>query len=244
MNSSSRLALIALCVGSAVTLLNAQTPAAPAAVASKLLMQEPLGAPTDPKMSLFILTLPAGRTAPSHSHAGIVFAYLLEGDIENQVDPDPPKLYHPGDSFHEAPMQVHRLLRNLSMTEPVKLLIFQNTGTLPQGLQPLIQEPLAHVTNQDVRVTALTMPPGWQGAGREDIGAHQHPGPVFAYILKGEVESQVDPDPLKTYRAGDVFYEPPMHAHRLFRNASKTSPAEVLIFQIFEKGAPTAIAVK
>jgi len=36
--------------------------------------------------------------------------------------PDLPKIYNAGDFFYEAPMQVHRLLRNLSQTEPAKLL--------------------------------------------------------------------------------------------------------------------------
>ena len=35
-----------------------------------------------------------------------------------------------------------------------------------------------------------------------------------------------------------------MHAHRLFRNVSNTEPAELLLFQIFDRDAPTAIAVK
>jgi quercetin dioxygenase-like cupin family protein len=61
------------------------------------------------------------------------------------------------------------------------------------------------------------------------------------YVLKGEIESQVDPDQPKVYREGDVFYDPPMHAHRLFRNLSKTEPTELLIFQISEKGKPLAM---
>jgi hypothetical protein len=51
-------------------------------------------------------------------------------------------------------------------------------------------------------------------------------------------------DPARIYRVGDVFYEPQMHAHRLLRNASQTEPAELLLFQVFDKGAPTAIGVK
>ena len=54
----------------------------------------------------------------------------------------------------------------------------------------------------------------------------------------------MDPDPPKIYRAGDVFYEPPMHAHRLFRNRSQTEPAELVIFEVGEKGQPLAISAK
>jgi quercetin dioxygenase-like cupin family protein len=216
----------------------AQTPAVPAP-GTQMLMKEPLGDTSEPKMSLFILNLPAGQTVPTHSHAGAVFAYLLEGNIENQVEPDPPQVIHPGGFFHERPMQVHRLFRNLSQTEPAKILIFQNTGALPPNLKPLLQEPLANTATQEVNVLRLTM-----GPGAESAGVHQHPGPVFAYVLKGEIETQVDPDPPKIYRAGDVFYEPPMHAHRFSRNPSKTEPAELLVFQVGEQGGPLALPVK
>ncbi|MBZ5673982.1 MAG: cupin domain-containing protein [Acidobacteriia bacterium] len=236
-----RLILAALLAGSSSALLIAQTPASPPAappgIATRILMQDSLGDTPEPKMVLSILNVAAGVTAPAHSHKGVVFAYILQGDIENQVEPDPPMVYHPGDFFHERPMQIHRLLRNLSQTEPAKILIFQNTGT--NAASALIQEPLANIANQEVTVMALVAAPG-----AAPTGAHQHPGPVFAYVLKGEIESQVDPEPAKIYRAGDAFYEPPMHAHRLFRNLSKTEPAELLIFQVGEEGQARAIGVQ
>jgi quercetin dioxygenase-like cupin family protein len=223
-------------LGSCSALLLAQTPA----IATKTLMQEPLGDTVDPKVSVFILPIPGGLTAGAHTHKGPVFAYILEGDIENQVDPDPPKLYHPGDFFHEPTMHVHRMLLNLSGTESAKLVIFEvgDTGKANPAIKTLLEEP-ADVANREGRLTMITLAPG-----AALPGAHQHPGPVFAYIAKGEIENQVDPDPPKVYRVGDVFYEPPMHAHRLFRNLSQTEPAEVLIFQVAEKGQPVAMAVQ
>jgi quercetin dioxygenase-like cupin family protein len=226
-NRTRLLALAAFCV-----LASSITPAR-----GETLMQEPLGDTTEPKMSLFVLTLPGGRTVPTHQHAGLVFAYILEGEIENQVEPDAPKIYHAGEFFHERPMQVHRIFRNLSRTEPAKILIFQNTGT--PALKPLLQEPLTELTNQDVTMLKLTSAPGGASAG-----PHQHPGPVFAYVVKGEIESQADPDPPKSYRAGDVFYEPALHTHRLFRNLSKTEPSELLIFEVAEKGRPIVMSVE
>lgn len=216
-------------------LVYGQTPAA----AAKSLMREPLGETSESKMSLFTLTLSAGASAPSHQHAGAVFAYVLQGELENQIEPEPPKVFKAGSYFHERPKQVHRIFKNLSATEPVKILIFQNTATLPPGLKPLLQEPLTNTANQEVLVTLLTRPPGAVG-----FRVHQHPGPVFVYILKGEVENQVDPDPPKIYRAGDVFYEPPMHVHRFLRNVSKTDTAEILVFQVGEKGKPLSIGVE
>jgi quercetin dioxygenase-like cupin family protein len=232
------LALTALFFGNASAPLPAQMPATRPSGGIKTLMQEPLGNPSEPKMVLSILNVPPGVTIPSHSHAGAVFAYILQGDIENQVEPDPPMVYHLGGFFHEHPMQVHRLLRNLSETEPARILVFQNTGTDASGA--LIEKPLANVADQEVTVMTLVAAPGTASIG----AAHQHPGPVFAYILQGEIENQVDPDPPKLYHAGDVFYEPPLHAHRLFRNLSKTDPAELLIFELSEKGQPLVMGVE
>lgn len=59
--------------------------------------------------------------------------------------------------------------------------------------------------------------------------------------MKGEVESQVEPGEPTVYRSGEVFYEPPLHPHRFYRNLSKTEPAELLVFQVRAKGQPLAI---
>lgn len=189
-------------------------------------------------MSLFILELAPGRSAPSHSHEGVVFAYVLEGEIENQIESEPPKIHRPGSFFQEQPKQVHRIFRNVSTTQPAKVLVFQNTATLPAGLKPLLEEKLTNLTDREVRLIKITTAPAGATAG-----AHQHPGPVFAYLLKGEVESQVDPDPAKVYRAGDVFYEAPMHAHRVYRNLSQTEPAELLVFTVQKTGEAFAMGV-
>lgn len=79
------------------------------------------------------------------------------------------------------------------------------------------------------------------GAGSQP---HRHPGPVFGYILEGAIVSQVEPGPPITYRAGEAFYEPPMHVHRVSRNASKTRPAKLLAFVITEKGQPLTLPMK
>ena len=208
--------------------------------AVKTLVEEAIPEDVDPKVSIISLPISPGLAAGPHQHAGPVFAYILQGDIENQVDPDPPKIYHAGDFFYEPKMHVHRLLRNLSKTEPAQLLVFQlgDTGKASPAVKTLLEKPLTEITNQVATMLTLAVAPG--GVSE----AHKHPGPVFAYILKGEIENQVDPDPPKTYHAGDLLYEPPMHVHRLLRNLSKTEPAELLILQIREKGQPLVIGSK
>jgi quercetin dioxygenase-like cupin family protein len=98
------------------------------------------------------------------------------------------------------------------------------------AVQTLMQEPLAEIPNAEVRVITLTVPPGAPSP------PHEHTGPVFAYLLEGEIENQVDPNPPQKYKAGEYFYEPSMHVHRSLRNLSGTEPAKLLIFEVGEKG--------
>src|SRR5215831_19851976 len=118
----------------------AQQSVLPPTVVTKTLMQEPLGDTSEPKMSLFVLNLGEGLTVPAHTHAGAVFAYILQGEIENQLDSEEAQVYSAGGLFHERAMQLHRVFRNLSKTEAAKILIFQNTGSLPASVKPLLQE--------------------------------------------------------------------------------------------------------
>ena len=57
---------------------------------------------------------------------------------------------------------------------------------------------------------------------------HRHTGPVFGYVLEGEYEHALDDEPVKTYKAGDTFYEPSGSVHRVARNPSKTAKTRLL----------------
>ncbi|KWK25287.1 cupin domain-containing protein [Burkholderia stagnalis] len=59
---------------------------------------------------------------------------------------------------------------------------------------------------------------------------HRHLGSVFAVVSKGEVLSQVNDGPLRRYRAGEGWYEPPGSRHLVSRNGSATAPAQIVVF--------------
>jgi quercetin dioxygenase-like cupin family protein len=65
------------------------------------------------------------------------------------------------------------------------------------------------------------------GASNE---AHTHPPSAFIYatVLEGAVQSQVNDGPLKTYHVGESFTESPGDRHLVSANASKTEPARLL----------------
>jgi quercetin dioxygenase-like cupin family protein len=57
---------------------------------------------------------------------------------------------------------------------------------------------------------------------------HRHAGPVFGYVLEGEYEHAIDDEPVKTYKAGDTFYEPSGSVHRVARNPSGKTRTRLL----------------
>jgi quercetin dioxygenase-like cupin family protein len=84
---------------------------------------------------------PPGGASPPHRHptSAFVYAYVVSGSIVSAVDGEPPRTYHAGESFYEAPGAHHRISRNASSTKPAKLLavFVEDSGsgrlTLPDG---------------------------------------------------------------------------------------------------------------
>lgn len=68
--------------------------------------------------------------------------------------------------------------------------------------------------------------------------AHEHPGSVFAYVLEGEVTSQMEGEAPVTYKAGQSWYEKPHAGHLVSKNASKTKRATLVVFLLANEGEP------
>jgi quercetin dioxygenase-like cupin family protein len=52
---------------------------------------------------------------------------------------------------------------------------------------------------------------------------------IYAYAISGTIESKVNDDKTRIYRAGESWSEPPGAIHSISRNASKTQPAKLLV---------------
>lgn len=66
---------------------------------------------------------------------------------------------------------------------------------------------------------------------------HRHGGSVTAYIIKGQVRSQLKGGPLETFAVGQSFFEPPGAIHLVSANASNTEPAELIAVFVADEGA-------
>ena len=51
---------------------------------------------------------------------------------------------------------------------------------------------------------------------------------IYAYVVSGQIASQVDDQPERIYKAGENFFENPGAHHLVSRNASTTEPAKLL----------------
>lgn len=60
--------------------------------------------------------------------------------------------------------------------------------------------------------------------------AHSHAGSAFAYVLEGEVISQVNDGKAVTYKQGQTWYEPAGSKHYVSKNASTSKPAKLLVY--------------
>ena len=63
--------------------------------------------------------------------------------------------------------------------------------------------------------------------GQKD-SPHHHTGPVFGYVLEGEYEHAINDEPIKSYKAGDTFYEPTGSVHRVAQNPSAKTRTRLL----------------
>jgi quercetin dioxygenase-like cupin family protein len=68
--------------------------------------------------------------------------------------------------------------------------------------------------------------------------SHHHAGSVFVYVLSGVIRSQVSTGgPVKDYKVGETYFEPPGSDHLVSANASATEPASLLAIFVADDGA-------
>jgi quercetin dioxygenase-like cupin family protein len=68
---------------------------------------------------------------------------------------------------------------------------------------------------------------------------HQHPVPVFVYVLEGTLTAQADGGPAREYPAGKAFLKDINHWHQAFNKG--TAAAKILVVFMGEEGKQTSI---
>ena len=107
-------------VSAAVPVMAQQAP--PATKVTALLKQLLADVPGREVMMIMLDIPPGGGSAP-HRHPGHhVFGYVLEGSYKIKLDQGEEKILTKGQTFYEAPGQLHAVSANASSTEPAKVL--------------------------------------------------------------------------------------------------------------------------
>jgi len=70
-------------------------------------------------------------------------------------------------------------------------------------------------------------------------GKHYHPGDSFTYVIAGTETYQLEGQPVKIVKAGDVLHEEPMQVHTV----ENQSPVKLLVMRIVEKGKPATVRI-
>jgi quercetin dioxygenase-like cupin family protein len=82
----------------------------------------------------------------------------------------------------------------------------------------------------------VTLVVDYAPGGASPSHTHAKSAFIFAYVLSGEIESKVNDDPVRIFRAGESWYEDPGASHSISRNASKTQPAKLLAIFVVDTG--------
>jgi len=96
--------------------------AAPHAVVKELTTHD---LPDIPGKEVLVISVdyPPGAVDPVHRHDAHAFVYVLEGSIVMGVKGDKEVTLGPGQTFYEAPNDIHTVGRNASNTKPAKFIV-------------------------------------------------------------------------------------------------------------------------
>lgn len=100
-------------------------------------------------------------------------------------------------------------------------------------VKTLLQAPLGGMEGKEVIIKHFTVSPGFVG------GRHFHPGPVFVYVLKGELTVETE-GKTETYGPGQLYPEQ-LNTVMQGKNLSTSDDLEFLVFQVGDIGKPMMI---
>jgi len=103
-------------------------------------------------------------------------------------------------------------------------------ATLREAVTVAADEPIPNLPGKRLVTLIVDYLPGASSV------AHRHARSAFiyAYVLSGEIRSQVDDEPVRVYRPGETWIERPGAHHRVSANASDTKPARLLAVLIVD----------
>ncbi|MBI2306711.1 MAG: cupin domain-containing protein [Rhodocyclales bacterium] len=121
----------------------------------------------------------------------------------------------------------------------------EESAALPKGFStvPLLKgsktadgETLAYPRTDKPEIVSVV---GTLAAGGR-TALHQHPVPVFVYVMEGELQVQTEGKEVRSYKTGEAFLESVGRWHQAFNKTDK--PVKLLVVFVGEEGKPTTQA--
>jgi quercetin dioxygenase-like cupin family protein len=101
-------------------------------------------------------------------------------------------------------------------------------------LDVLLDETPRTAPNSAAMVATVTIPPGDAGSG-----PHRHSGPVFGYVLEGEILFELEGERPYPIEAGEAFWEPGFDVvHYQTANLRTDIPSKFVVFMLCAPDAP------
>jgi quercetin dioxygenase-like cupin family protein len=127
-------------------------------------------------------------------------------------------------------MPIKRLLATLLATTALAGAAYAHAPE--DTVKPNFAHAIPNIPGKSLVAVEVIYPPG----GASPSHRHAPSAFIYAYVVSGEIQSQVDDGPVQVYRAGESFYEAPGAHHRISRNASNTQPAKLLAVFVVDTG--------
>jgi quercetin dioxygenase-like cupin family protein len=84
---------------------------------------QPINIPGKSMQTVTVRYAPGAKDAAHHHpKSAFIMAYVISGAIRSQVEGEPARVYHAGETWSEAPGAHHTISENASATEPAELL--------------------------------------------------------------------------------------------------------------------------
>ncbi|MGE0237628.1 MAG: cupin domain-containing protein [Parvibaculaceae bacterium] len=101
-----------------------------------------------------------------------------------------------------------------------------------ETVTPNFAQAIPNIPGKTLTALVVDYAPG--GASAPHL--HSKTGFIYAYVVAGEIESKVNDEPARVYKAGESWSEPPGSTHSISRNASSTKPAKLLAVIVADTG--------
>src|SRR3954447_12209905 len=139
------------------------------------------------------------------------------------------------------PMNIRTIIAAVCAAAAIATAVPAAAQSAAQTVTPQFAQAITNIPGKSLVAVVVDYAPG----GASPSHVHAKSAFIFAYVLSGEIESQVNDGPSRVYRAGESFYETPGSRHPVSRNATTTEPEKLLaVFVVDTDNKPLTTPVK